>query len=56
MLAADRRRKAPREVWRPYNGGQPAAVTGSTETGLQARGFQGMLQATVMLGGKGGSP
>lgn len=46
VLAADRRRKEPREVWRP--GQERAAnsgpvLTGTPQTGMQARGAAGLF-------------
>lgn len=55
VLAADRRRKEPRQVPRPYDAPEPkTGVTGNATTGIQARGLDGMIGAARMLGMMGG--
>lgn len=51
MLAADRRRKEPREIHRPGQSTEPVmGLTGSAETGFIARGLSGFLAAAQMKG------
>lgn len=55
MLVADRRRKEPRTVPRPWDGasetGSKPGLTANVETGhVQAVGYKAMLAATQMRG------
>jgi hypothetical protein len=56
VVAADRRRKEPRTITRPWeNTDEPkTGMTGSLETGIQARGLAGMLGVARTLGMVGG--
>ena len=52
MLAADRRRKEPRTLPRPGQDTTPAeGLSGTPDTGMQARGLAGMLAMTEATGG-----
>lgn len=51
MLAADRRRKEPRTLPRPGQSTTPVeGLTGTPDTGMQARGLAGMLAMTQVHG------
>lgn len=51
MLAADRRRKDPREVPRPGAPTEPQiGLTGDTDNGFVARGLSGFLAHAQMTG------
>lgn len=60
VLASDRRREEPLTIPRPGSAGKateaatsaPATgLTGSKESGFQARGLEGFLQMTEVMGG-----